>query len=558
MKKKWLECVVLLLFIIALAHGIIQVRSARQTTKQQTIKQERQEIIVPDASQETTQTAQEVLNNQMAGVESTQAAETGTAAAETEPVTETETQETTQTADTKVDIPTTGTQDVQELTDAILRMASPAFFEGYPVDDSFLGWVAKQKGSGVLQQVSAQLKSGKQDPKLWYQLTKNSMHVLWLKYCMAYQYQSYSYADVIWKEAADPSAVRLDFAGDLCLDPDWYTMESVTGQIAERFSDNLLQELKSADFTMLNNEFTYTQEEQAQKGKAYCFRADPKAAQLLETFGADMVSLANNHVFDYGEQGFLDTLAALDTEKIPYSGAGKNSDEAAAPRYVVIGGWKVAIVSATEIERFYEFTQEAGESTPGVLKIQQEELLKNALKEAKKNSDFVIAYLHWGTEGKINYGSDQVKLAELCADAGADAIIGSHPHRLQGVEYVNGVPVAYSLGNFWFGNAKIYSGVAQIVIDDSGKLTMRMLPCLQNGTSTVLLTDEEQKKEYYHYLADVSKNVGIDADGTIHAYKDVTEPGESPYTYTSGRRYGQHYDDTDLNGQDIDIEGNLQ
>lgn len=105
-------------------------------------------------------------------------------------------------------------------------------------------------------------------------------------------------------------------------------------------------------------------------------------------------------------------------------------------RYVVTGGRKIAIVSATEIERFYHFTQKAQKEKPGVLKTQQEEVWKKELKRAKKNSDYVIAYVHWGTEGKIHYGQDQTEIADLCVKAGADAVIGGHPHRLQGVEFI--------------------------------------------------------------------------------------------------------------------------
>ena len=99
-----------------------------------------------------------------------------------------------------------------------------------------------------------------------------------------------------------------------------------------------------------------------------------------------MVSVANNHVFDYGEQGFLDTLDALHAAGIPYSGGGRNLTEASAVRYVVTGGRKIAIVSATEIERFYHFTQKAQKEKPGVLKTQQEEVWKKELKRAKKNT----------------------------------------------------------------------------------------------------------------------------------------------------------------------------
>ena len=165
-------------------------------------------------------------------------------------------------------------------------------------------------------------------------------------------------------------------------------------------------------------------------------------------------------------------------------------------RDVVTGGRKIAIVSATEIERFYHFTQKAQKEKPGVLKTQQEEVWKKELKRAKKNSDYVIAYVHWGTEGKIHYGQDQTEIADLCVKAGADAVIGGHPHRLQGVEFIKNVPVAYSVGNFWFSTGKLYTTIAQIQIDDSGSLKLRMIPCIQDSLTTSILTEKNRSKHF--------------------------------------------------------------
>ena len=378
------------------------------------------------------------------------------------------------------------------------------------------------------------------------------------QYCRQQQYMSYSYEDVIWKEASDPACIRLDFVGDICLDENWCTGKTAKNHMADYFSDEVKKELISADFTMANNEFAYTTRGQRQVGKAYCFRADPKDAGFLRTLGIDMVSVANNQVIDYGEKGLLDTLDTINPARIPYRGGGRNLTEASAVLYVVTGGRKIAIVSATEIERFYHFTQKAQKEKPGVLKTQQEEVWKKELKRAKKNSDYVIAYVHWGTEGKIHYGQDQTEIADLSVKAGADAVIGGHPHRLQGVEFIKNVPVAYSVGNFWFSTGKLYTTIAQIQIDGSGSLKLRMIPCIQDSLTTSILTEKKQIKAFYHYLADISNHVGIDEDGFFYLYKNVEKPGVSPYAYTSGRRYGQYFDDVDLDLKSIDIVGNLQ
>jgi poly-gamma-glutamate synthesis protein (capsule biosynthesis protein) len=384
------------------------------------------------------------------------------------------------------------------------------------------------------------------------------MHVLWAEYARATGFFSYACDNVVWKEAVDPDHIKIDFIGDINFSDSWHTMQTAGDSegVKDCISEEIRTELQSADITMVNNEFAYTVDAEAQEGKDYCFAADPQNVDLLDLFGTDIVSVANNHVFDYGEQGFLDTITTLREHGTLISGGGENLDEASEARYFIVGGRKISIVSATEIERYSNYTRPAGEDTPGVLKTQQEKTLKKAIRKAGKNSDYVIVYIHWGTEGRNNYGADQQELAEFCAAQGADVVIGGHPHRLQGVSFVDDVPVVYSLGNFWFSTGTLYTSIAQLQIDAQGELTVQMLPCIQQGVKTYMCTTEADKKEFYHYLADISTDVGIDENGRIYAYQDTAQPGVSPYAYTSGRRYGMHPDDLDLDQNSIDIVGN--
>ena len=163
-------------------------------------------------------------------------------------------------------------------------------------------------------------------------------------------------------------------------------------------------------------------------GKAYTFRADPQKAELLEIFGTDTVTLANNHVYDYGKRGFLSTLDVLDQEGIPYSGAGRNLKDASKIIYYVMNGRKVAFVSATQIERSKQYTKAATETEPGVLKALHPEKFLKIVEEAAQNSDYVIAEVHWGTEGMLYPDQSQRHLAEQIAQAGADVIIRSEEH----------------------------------------------------------------------------------------------------------------------------------
>ena len=450
-------------------------------------------------------------------------------------------------------------EEIVETIDQLLTYGTSDFYEHYPVDESFFLWLEARYGNATLRNIARQLKVGKASQDLWYRMTGASMHVLWLEFCKDYQYQTWRLDNVTWKDAAENGKVTIDFVGDINFDPRWYTMEYAKkqGGIASCISEDLLKELKSADITMVNNEFCYTREKKTQEGKAYSFKADPEDVKLLEEFGTDIVSLANNHTCDYGEQGLLDTMDALTNGGIVYSGAGRNLAEASAVQYFVVGGRKIAFVSATEIERFYHFTKRAGEKTPGVLKTQQKEAVLSAIAKARANSDYVIMFVHWGAEGKIKQDSDQRALAQEYAAAGVDAIIGSHPHRLQGVEFVDDVPVAYSLGNFWFSTGTLYATVAQIQINPDGAFKLRLFPCEQKGKKTRLLKTEEECKAFYQYEADLSDGVQINEEGVFDEW-DESAAFTVPPAYRSGRQYGQHFDDADLELRNIDVVGNLQ
>ena len=135
------------------------------------------------------------------------------------------------------------------------------------------------------------------------------------------------------------------------------------------------------------------------------------------------------------------------------------------------------------------------------------------MREAKENSDFVIVFLHWGTENVTELDWAQEKQAPEVAAAGADLIIGAHPHCLQQIGVVQGVPVMYSLGNFWFNSKTVDTGMIKIVLDENGLKSYQFLPCLQSGCRTTLLQGEE-KKRILDEMRNMSPGVRID-DGYV-------------------------------------------
>lgn len=415
--------------------------------------------------------------------------------------------------------------EIADLTDAwdtILNNSTIEFIGGHPIDESFLAMITSEYGEDVIEEIASY--ANFQTPEIWYQLTGKSIHVLWYEYCMDTGLQSYSYDKTYVIDKPIYGDIVLDFTGDLSFAEGIATTEFMDSQIngiEDCFSADLLEEMREADILLINNEFAYTNRGAPLAGKAYTFKADPSRVALLEELGVDAVSVANNHVYDYDEIGFLDTLNTLNLQGIPYVGAGVNLEEAKKPIYFIVGGRKIAIVAATQIERTLNYTKEATGVTPGVMKCLHPEAFCETISEAKANADYVIVFPHWGTEGTANYGSDQVALARAFVEAGADVIIGGHTHCLQTIEYMDDVPIYYSLGNYWFSTtsnmpSSYDTGLAQIRIKQDGSIDSYFIPCnFDAGVTSLLGSEDMAYSNIIDSLNTLSSSAKIDKDGRI-------------------------------------------
>ncbi len=412
---------------------------------------------------------------------------------------------------------------INDLTDAIeqiLDHAKREFIGGYLVDESFFMWLSKQYGDECIYQLADAVMENTPNSENWYEITGKSIHVLWLEYCKHTGFQSYVLENIYWKECATENQVVLDFTGDINLSEGWSTTEYMDAQengIEDCMSAALLAEMRATDILMINNEYTYSTRGTPLEGKAYTFRANPQRVSVLDTLGADIVSVANNHVYDYGEEALVDTLETLENAGIPYVGAGRNITDAMKSVSFIANGRKITIVSATQIERSTNYTKEATADSPGVLKTLNPDKFISVIEKARTNSDYVIVFVHWGTEGTNQYGSDQVALGQKFIDAGADVIIGGHTHCLQGFAYYDGKPIIYSLGNFWFNNQKLDTGLSQVVVHtDTNQIDFRFLPCIQQGGITSLVEDAGEKQRILDFMQKISApGVTVDSEGYV-------------------------------------------
>ena len=320
-------------------------------------------------------------------------------------------------------------------------------------------------------------------------------------------------------EREPDGAAVLAFGGDINLTEgaDGYVMPVLRAadDLSQVLSGGLLSEMRGADVLLLNNEFAYTNSTAPLPGKMYVFRAPPENVEILAEMGCDIAYLANNHVYDFGAAGLADTLQTLRDAGIPYIGAGMDIDEAARPVYFIAGGRKIAYIGAGCIERYTVYTPGAGEDSPGIFRADENncELLLELISENSEKCDYVIVNLHWGIESTAALEDYQRTLGRACIDAGADAVIGSHPHVLQGAEFYNGAPIIYSIGNFWFSRTNVYTCLLELIIDDKG-LSVKFLPCVTGGGVTRLAEGREAQK-IFDYYEEISFNAHVDEAGFI-------------------------------------------
>ena len=168
-------------------------------------------------------------------------------------------------------------------------------------------------------------------------------------------------------------------------------------------------------------------------------------------------------------------------------------------------------------------TPQATESAPGILRCYDTTLYREAIAEAKENADFCIAFVHWGTEYSFELEQVQKDTAREYLDAGADVIIGAHSHCLQGIEYYEGKPVFYSLGNYWFNGKTLDTMLVQLHItgnDESNEIEAQIIPAVQSGYKTVYAEEAEEQKRIFDFLEGISVNVEITDEGIV---KEISE-----------------------------------
>ena len=250
-------------------------------------------------------------------------------------------------------------------------------------------------------------------------------------------------------ESGEPCTLL--FAGDVYLSEHVLGAYSRAGNITGVLDQGILKETLEADIFMVNQEFPFTDRGTKAADKQFTFRLPPEKVSILTEMGVDLVTLANNHILDFGPEGITDSIKALDGAGIRHVGAGENRDQAERLEILEVHGKRIGFLGTSRVYMSADWA--AGPDHPGVFSTYDPARVLEAIKTARGQCDYLVVYVHWGVERETEPKDYQRAMGRQYIDAGADLVIGSHPHVLQPVEYYNGKPIVYSLGNFVFGSS---------------------------------------------------------------------------------------------------------
>lgn len=307
--------------------------------------------------------------------------------------------------------------------------------------------------------------------------------------------------------------VSILFAGDLLLSGAILRQyERSKSQITGLTVESLLDKMNAADIFMVNHEFPFSDRGEPMENKEYTFRAPLNRLNILGELGIDIVSLANNHALDYGLDALMDTFTALDDAGVAYVGAGENLERAKALQIIESGGKKIGFLAASRVIPVTNWN--ATDTKAGMLTTYDPTRLLEEIKVADAECDFLVVYVHWGLEYQEMPEKYQITMAKQYIDAGADAVIGSHPHVVQGVSYYKGKIIAYSLGNFIFGNTIKQGMMLELTLGADNEVTAELVPFYSPGFQLQEMT-EETKQEFFKYISEISFDATVDENGLI-------------------------------------------
>ena len=247
----------------------------------------------------------------------------------------------------------------------------------------------------------------------------------------------------------DPGPITIAFVGDINIEgPLGVRFESTP----EDFVGPFAAVLRGADLAVGNVEAAITTGGVPVEGRP-AFRVPPTLLDALGTAGVDVVSVANDHGIDFGPDGLAETLDVAGRSSAPaVVGVGPDEDGAFAPHIAIVGGHRVAVIGATQVIEPEDIAAWTAQSdAPGVASAKRVDRLAAEVEAVRDEVDTVVVFVHWGVEGDDCPSTSQQELAAALVEAGADVVVGSHAHRVQGAGRLGEAVVGYGVGDLLHG-----------------------------------------------------------------------------------------------------------
>ena len=379
----------------------------------------------------------------------------------------------------------------------------------------FAEWLEKTYPKETAEKLQKKVKSDALKEADFYASYEKTLHVL------SDEYQGYLKDDataaqhqIYQKQGNTVGQAEIALGGNLTLTEEGMTLGiyDQSGELKQMLSEELLNAMTQADVFFLNQECSISSEGEALEGKGV-LHANADRMKILEGLGADVVSLGNEHAADFGQDALKENLELLKNAKIAAVGAGADANQAKQPVYLIVNGIKIGFTAASGVEDTFDLA--AGEGKAGIQEYTDTKQYEDVIREAAANCDYLIVYDHEGKGDTNNVEAYQKEHAAVFLEAGADLVLGGHSDRLQGMEYINGKPVVYSMGSVLTDGTSRYAGILKLTIKPEGLEQMEIVPAIQTEEKTEYLDAKEEQKKMYDAVAALCPNAVIDENGVI-------------------------------------------
>jgi len=288
--------------------------------------------------------------------------------------------------------------------------------------------------------------------------------------------------------------------------------------------------IQKSDISITNLESPLTQIKDPICKQGPNFRSNPKIAKTIKKVGFDLVTLANNHIYDQGRKGLSETLKSLRDEDLDFVGAGKSKEKAQTIYYTSIKGFKIAFINFSIGGLWCANEDHGGANSMDLIDN------FNHIKSANQNADFVIVIIHGGHEYQHHPSPETIKRYRFYAQSGADAIVAHHPHCIGGYEIYEKTPIFYSLGNFLFPprqnkdyEQKWFEGYAVVLKIKDERTDFKILPYEQCKNEEISIKPKPEHSKIYNKIKKLSNKLDDEEFIKTQFEKYVENKKESKY-----------------------------